>query len=79
MRKTKMMYFQKEDVLHLLISEGKETNSIELSPNINAEIGEDGELLGIEILSASTFIRDFIMEGAQAKLLNLHIISPQYA
>ena len=30
-----------------------------------------GELIGIEILNASTFVRDTIMEGVQAKVLQL--------
>lgn len=44
---------------------------MELSPNITAELNEDGELIGIEIINASTFVRDSILEGVQAKLLNL--------
>ena len=71
MSKPKMFYFEKEDVLHLIISDEEEANSVELSPNINAELNEQGELIGIEILQASTFVRDSIMEAVQAKLLNL--------
>ena len=66
-----MTYFQQEDVLHLLISGGKEAGSVELSPNITAELDENGELLGIEILEASTFVRDFLLDAVQVKLLNL--------
>jgi uncharacterized protein YuzE len=66
-----MCYFEKEDVLHLIISEEEEANSVELSPNITAELNEQGELIGIEILQASRFVRDSIMEAVQAKLLNL--------
>lgn len=71
MTKPKMSYFSEEDILHLVISEEKESNSIELSPNITAELNEKGELIGIEILNASMFLRDSIMEGVQAKVLNL--------
>jgi uncharacterized protein YuzE len=71
MNKPKMCYFEKEDILHLMISDEEEANSVELSPNITAELNEQGELIGIEILQASTFVRDSIMEAAQAKLLNL--------
>ncbi|MCP5005158.1 MAG: DUF2283 domain-containing protein [Planctomycetes bacterium] len=35
------------------ISDGVETKSVELSPNITAEIDEDGELIGIEISNAT--------------------------
>ena len=71
MNKPKMLYFSEEDVLHLVISEDEEANSIELSPNITAELNQQGELIGLEILEASTFVRDAILEGVQAKLLNL--------
>ena len=71
MNKTKMTYFKDEDVSHLVISEGNEASSVELSPNITAEINKDGEIIGIEILEASSFIRDSILEAAQAKMLNL--------
>ena len=71
MNKTKMTYFKDEDVLHLVISEENEASSVELSPNITAELNKDGEIIGIEILEASSFIRDSILEAAQAKMLNL--------
>lgn len=72
MNKTKMVYFEKGDILHLAISEEPETNSLELSPNITAELNSDGELIGIEILNASTFIPDSILESAHAKMLLTH-------
>ncbi len=71
MKKPKMVYFEHEDILHLVIAEEAEANSIELSPNITAELNERGELIGIEILNASAFVRDAIMEGVQARVLNL--------
>ncbi len=66
-----MKYFKDDDIIHISISDGMETSSVELSPNITAEIDENGELIGIEILNASTFVRDSILETAQAKLINL--------
>ncbi|MDP2602460.1 MAG: DUF2283 domain-containing protein [Deltaproteobacteria bacterium] len=71
MTKPKLLYFDQEDILHLVIAEEEEANSIELSPNITAELNEKGELIGIEILNASTFVRDAVMEGVQAKVLQL--------
>ena len=71
MSQTEMAYFEQEDILHLEISDEPETGSIELSPNITAELNGGGELIGIEILNASTFIRDSILESAQAKILSL--------
>ena len=58
MRKPRMTYFEKEDILHLSISDEPESDSIELSPNITAELNDDGKLIGIEILNASTFIEN---------------------
>ncbi|MGB3533296.1 MAG: DUF2283 domain-containing protein [Microcoleaceae cyanobacterium] len=66
-----MNYFKEEDILHLLISEEPEAGSIEISPNVTAEVNAAGELIGVEILNASTYIRDFVLESVQGKLLNL--------
>lgn len=65
MNKPKMFYFEKEDILHLVITEEEEANSVELTPNITAELNEKGELIGVEILNASTFVRDAILEGVE--------------
>jgi len=69
MSKPHMVYFEKEDILHLTISEGPEAQSVELSPNITVELNDKRELIGIEILDASAFLRDTIAESVQAKLL----------
>ncbi len=69
MNNTKMQYFEQEDILHLLISDEPEANSVELGPNITAELNADGELIGVEILNASVFLRDTIMESIQFKML----------
>jgi len=66
-----MAYFEQEDILHLAISDEPERGSIELSPNITAELNDNGELIGIEILNASAFIRDSTLESVQAKILSL--------
>jgi uncharacterized protein YuzE len=71
MPKPKMSYFSQEDVLHLVIADDEEVCSVELSSNITVELNEKGEIIGIEILHASSFIRDSIMAGVQAKVLNL--------
>ena len=70
MSETRMAYFEKDDILHFAISDEKEAGSVEVSPNITAELNANGELIGIEILSASTFIRDSVFESVQAKMLN---------
>ena len=42
MDKTKMAYFKDEDILHIVISDERESDSVELSPNITAELNESG-------------------------------------
>ncbi len=71
MNKPKIPYFEENDVLHLVISEEDEAGSVELNPNITAELNNKGDLIGLEILNASTYIRDSILETAQAKVLSI--------
>ena len=66
-----MRYFPEQDVIHLAITDEDEMESMELSPNITAELNAEGDLMGIEILKASIFLRDFILESTQAKLMQL--------
>ena len=74
MSKTNLAYFEEADVLHLTISDEPEAGSVELSPNITAELNQQGELIGIEILDASTYVRDSILESAQARMLSLSAV-----
>jgi uncharacterized protein YuzE len=69
--KTRMTYFAQDDVLHLAISDEPEARSIELIPNVTVGLNDKGELIGIEILNASAFMRDTILESVQAKMLQL--------
>ena len=71
MNNAKMRYFEQEDILHLTISNEPEANSVEINPNITVELNDAGELIGIEIINASSFIRDSILESTQGKILNL--------
>ena len=64
-------YYKEEDIMHIVISEGPEKGSAEISPNITLELDENREIIGIEILEASKYIRDSILETAQAKLMNM--------
>ena len=66
-----MAYFDKEDILHLTLSNEREVGSVEISPNITVELNEAGELIGVEIINASAFIRDSILESVQARLLTV--------
>lgn len=76
MSETRMMYFEKDDVLHLAISDEPEAGSVELAPNITVELNDKGEMIGIEILEASHFIRDSIMESVQARVLRIPELQP---
>ena len=71
MNKPQVRYFEKEDVLHLLIGDGPETRSLELAPNITVELGQQNELIGVEILNASSFLRDAVLESIQARTLKV--------
>jgi uncharacterized protein YuzE len=71
MNKKHMAYFEQEDVLHLAISEEPEASSVEISPDITAELNAKGELIGIEILHASRFLRDTVLDSVQARMLEL--------
>ncbi|RMD60001.1 DUF2283 domain-containing protein [Candidatus Parcubacteria bacterium] len=56
---------------HLALSDEPEVGSVEIRPNITAGLNDKGELIGIEILNASAFLRDSILESVQAKVLQL--------
>ena len=64
-----MQYFPDQDILHILIREGDEAGSVELSPHVTAELDEAGEIIGIEITNATAYVRDNILESAHARLL----------
>ena len=76
MSKPRMMYFEQYDVLHLAISDEPEAGSVELAPNITVELNNKGEMIGVEILEASRFIRDSIMESVQARMLRVPAAQP---
>jgi len=71
MNKTRIRYFEQEDILHLVNSDEPESRSVELAPNITVELNEKNEIIGVEILKASAFLRDTVLESIQAKTLQL--------
>jgi uncharacterized protein YuzE len=64
----KMRYFQEEDVIHIAIKPGDEANSYEVSPNVTVELDPEGDIIGVEIIEASKYIRDGLLETINAKL-----------
>lgn len=71
MNKARIRYFEQEDVLHLVITDEPESRSVELGPNITVELNEENEMIGVEILHASSFLRDTVLDSVQAKTLQL--------
>jgi uncharacterized protein YuzE len=71
MNKTRVRHFEQEDILHLLVAVGPESRSLALSPNITVELNDQNELLGVEILHASVFLRDAVLESIQARTLQV--------
>lgn len=69
-------YFEQEDILHLVITEEPEAKSLELSPLITVELNEQNEVIGVEILKASLFLRDAVLESIQAKTMQLLASEP---
>ena len=76
MNNARMQYFESEDVIHLAVADGSEVRSIELGPNITVELDKNNELVGIEILNASSFLRDTVLDSVQARTLDLLEASP---
>jgi len=53
--KPKVNYDAKADVLYIVARKGKEEEFVEIAPGLNAELDENGRVIGIEILNASNF------------------------
>ena len=71
MNKATIKYFEAEDILHIAIAGGPESRSIELSPTITVELDDNDEMIGVEILEASSFLRDSVLESIQARTLKV--------
>ncbi len=71
MNKTTIRYFEAEDILHITLAGGPESRSIELSPQVTVELDENDEMIGVEILEASLFLRDTVLESIQARTLRV--------
>ncbi|MGZ8190606.1 MAG: DUF2283 domain-containing protein [Methylococcaceae bacterium] len=57
MSNPKMTYFPEQDVIHLAMTDEDDAESMELSPNITAELNAYGELIGVETKSEYIFKR----------------------
>ncbi len=54
-----VFFDEKEDILYLA-KEGMEHEVVEISPGVNAELDEKGNLIGIELFNASTLLKNVI-------------------
>lgn len=71
-----MIYFEKQDVLHLSIADEPEVRSLELSPTITVELNGKNELIGVEILEASVYMRDTVLESVHARIMQMLAADP---
>ena len=76
MDKTSMRYFEEEDVLHIVVGDGEEARSIELGSNITVELDSNDQMIGVEILHASAFLRDTVLDSVHAKTLKMLELTP---
>jgi len=53
-------YDSESDILYIVTKEGSEEEFIEIAPGINVELDENGEVIGIEILNASEFLKPIV-------------------
>jgi uncharacterized protein YuzE len=59
MKEFKLFYDEEEDILYLA-SEGEEAEVVEISPGINMELDSKGNLIGVEIFGASRIFKDVL-------------------
>jgi len=64
-------YDAKSDVLYIAVKKGAEEKFVEVAPGINVELDNRGEVIGIEVLNASKFLKPVIKpiyKQAEAKV-----------
>jgi uncharacterized protein YuzE len=59
MKEFKISYDEAEDILYLA-KEGEEKEVVELSPGVNVEPDNSGQLIGVEVFKASYLLKDVI-------------------
>jgi len=57
MKKHNVNYDPESDVLYIATKGGEEEEFVEVAPGVNVELDEKGEVIGIEILNASKFLK----------------------
>ena len=60
----KKHYYDKEsDSLFIYVKEGEEDSFEEAAPGVNLEMNDKGEIIGVEILQASRFLKGVEKSG----------------
>jgi len=67
-RKDTVKYYSEDDVLYVLMKPGEEAKSVEIEPGVTVELNKRGEVIGIEILDASKYLRKLIQERLEPQL-----------
>jgi uncharacterized protein YuzE len=69
MKKSKklMHYDSNSDVFYIGVQGGVEEEYVEVAPGVNVELGEDGKVIGIEILNASKVFRPVAQQVSSQK------------
>jgi uncharacterized protein YuzE len=65
----KISYDPKYDVMYLKFSDGRITDTVEVAANILIDYGEQGEIMGIEIMEASTLMKANPLQEIVIKVL----------
>ena len=50
-------YDSKSDIVYIVTKKGREEAFVEIAPGINVEMDVDGQVIGIEIMNASRFLK----------------------
>lgn len=64
--KPKLYYDQDTDVLYIVTKRGEEEEFVEIAEGVNVELDKDKEVIGVEILNASSFMKP-VMKMLQRK------------
>jgi len=62
----KVFYDEEEDILYLAKA-GEESEVVEISPGVNMELDNNGNLIGVELFRASRMFKD-VLKSMEKKL-----------
>jgi uncharacterized protein YuzE len=62
MKQGTLRYYEESDILYFFLKEGMEKRNIEVVPGVTIELNNKNEIIGIEILDASKFVKNYILK-----------------